>query len=56
MERVPVFQMLRSVIGGGRQFTNDGQKETGDRIEGSFLPTADQPTDRCVLTMGLMGI
>lgn len=41
MERVPFFQMLRSVIGRCRQFTNDGQKETGGRLNENFYPTSE---------------
>jgi hypothetical protein len=33
LERVPFFQILCSVIGCCRQFANDGQKETGDRLD-----------------------
>jgi len=43
MERIPFFQMLRPIIGCCRQFANDGQKETGDRLNGNFWTAADQP-------------
>jgi hypothetical protein len=56
MERIPFFQMLRSIIGCCRQFANDVQKETGDRLNGNFWPAADQPEHRSAKTMGLVDI
>jgi hypothetical protein len=55
MERVPFFQMLRSVIGCCRQFANDGQKETGDRLKANFWPPPDQPADPHACTMDFLG-